>query len=204
MRFVLVIALRTTLVTLVLTGLLYPFAVTGLAMLLFPARAAGSWVTDQRGQVVGSELIAQGFSAPGYFQARPSAAGQAGYDATASSGSNLGPTSKKLRDGIADAVKRLTSENPGAARPVPVDLVTASASGLDPHLSPEGALWQVGRVARARGLAEERVRAVVAAHTEGRTLGFVGEPRVNVLLLNLALDRQFGRQSEAVAAPAVP
>jgi potassium-transporting ATPase KdpC subunit len=203
MRSALTIALRTTLVTLVVTGFLYPFAVTGLAMLLFPARAQGSWVTDERGQVVGSEEIAEGFSAPGYFHPRPSAAGQSGYDATSSSGSNLGPTSKKLRDGAADELKKLEAENPDAPRPVPVELVTASASGLDPHLSPEAAQWQQKRVARARGVVEERVRAVVTAHTEGRTLGFLGEPRVNVLLLNLALDRQFGRPgAPAAVAPA--
>jgi potassium-transporting ATPase KdpC subunit len=193
MRSVFLIALRTTLVTLVVTGLLYPFAVTGLAMLLFPARAQGSWVTDERGQVVGSEIIAQGFAGPGYFQPRPSAAGQAGYDATASSATNLGPTSKKLHDGADELSKKLASENPGATRPIPAELVTASASGLDPHLSPEGTGWQIPRVARARGVSEERIRTLVAAETEGRTLGFLGEPRVNVLVLNLALDRQFGR-----------
>jgi potassium-transporting ATPase KdpC subunit len=195
MRSLFAIALRTTLVTLVLTGLLYPLAVTGLALLLFPGRAQGSWATDERGQTVGSELLAQQFSSASYFQPRPSAAGQNGYDATASSGSNLGPTSKKLRDGAADVLKRLMAENPGALGPVPAELVTASASGLDPHLSPEAAAWQLKRVAAARGLGEERVRAVLSAHTEGRTLGFLGEPRVNVLLLNLALDRQFGRPS---------
>jgi potassium-transporting ATPase KdpC subunit len=199
MRSALTIALRTTLVTLVLTGLLYPLAVTGLAMLLFPTLAQGSWVRDERGQVVGSEQIAQGFSAPSYFHPRPSAAGPSGYDATSSSGSNLGPTSKKLRDGAAEELKKLEAENPDAPRPVPGELVTASASGLDPHLSPEAALWQQRRVARARGVAEERIRAVVVAHTEGRTLGFLGEPRVNVLLLNLALDRQFGRPAAPVS-----
>jgi len=195
MRSLFPIALRTTLLTLVVTGLLYPLSVTGLSLLLFPARAHGSWVTDERGQVVGSELLAQAFSRADYFQPRPSAAGQAGFDATASSGSNLGPTSKKLRDGAADAVKKLEAENPGAPRPVPVELATASASGLDPHLSPEAAQWQLPRVAAARGVSEERVRTVLAAHTEGRTLGFLGEPRVNVLVLNLALDRQYGRPS---------
>jgi K+-transporting ATPase ATPase C chain len=196
MRSLLAIALRTTLLTLVVTGLLYPLAVTGLAMALFPGRARGSWATDERGQVVGSELLAQQFSSPSYFQPRPSAAGQNGFDATASSGSNLGPTSKKLRDGAAEALKKLEAENPAAPRPVPAELVTASASGLDPHLSPGATQWQVKRVAAARGLSEDRVRAVVAGHTEGRTLGFLGEPRVNVLLLNLALDRQFGRPSQ--------
>jgi potassium-transporting ATPase KdpC subunit len=193
MRSLLNIALRTTLFTLVVTGLLYPLAVTGLALVVFPGRAHGSWVKDERGQVVGSELLAQGFSWPSYFQPRPSAAGANGFDASASSASNLGPTSKKLREGVATALKLLEADNGAAPRPVPVELLTASASGLDPHLSPEGAEWQVKRVAAARRLAEERVRAVVAAYTEERTLGFLGERRVNVLLLNLALDRQFGR-----------
>ena len=133
-----IIALRATIVTLVLTGLIYPFVMTGLAQVLFPWRANGSLVTDEKGQVVGSELIAQGFSNPAYFQPRPSAAGEKGYDATSSGGSNLGPTSKKLQDRINDDLKRLKSENPEATGPVPAELVTASASGLDPHLSPEG------------------------------------------------------------------
>jgi potassium-transporting ATPase KdpC subunit len=193
MRSLLNIALRTTLFTLLVTGLLYPLAVTGLALVLFPGRAHGSWVQDERGQVVGSELLAQGFSWPSYFQPRPSAAGSNGFDATASGASNLGPTSKKLRDGAAAALKQLEADNLQAPQPVPAELVTASASGLDPHLSPEAAEWQVKRVAAARRLAEERVRAVVTAYTEERTLGFLGERRVNVLLLNLALDRQFGR-----------
>lgn len=208
MRSSLAVALRTTLLTLLVTGFLYPFLVTGLSLALFPAKAHGSWVSDERGQVVGSELLAQGFSSPGYFQPRPSAAGTAGFDATASSGSNLGPTSKKLRDGAAQLVKQLEAGNPNAPRPVPAELVTASGSGLDPHLSTDATQWQVKRVAAARGVAEERVRTVVATHTEGRTLGFLGQPRVNVLLLNLALDRQFGRPSPATsqapdAAPGV-
>jgi potassium-transporting ATPase KdpC subunit len=197
MRSLLNVALRTTLFTLLVTGLLYPLTVTGLALLLFPGRAHGSWVKDERGQLVGSELLAQGFSSRSYFQPRPSAAGTNGFDATASSGSNLGPTSKKLREGAAAALKQLEADNPSASRPVPGELVTASASGLDPHLSPEAAEWQVKRVADARRLSEERVRAVVATYTEGRTLGFLGERRVNVLLLNLALDRQFGRPTPA-------
>jgi K+-transporting ATPase ATPase C chain len=170
------IAIRATLVTLVLTGFLYPFAMTGVAQVLFPWRAGGSLITDAGGRVIGSELI--------------------GYDATASSGSNLGPTSQKLRDRIAADVARLQAAHNGGAGPVPGDLVTTSASGLDPHLTPGGALWQVARVARARGVAAERVRSVVEAHVEGRTFGLLGEPRVNVLKLNLALDRQFGRDSQ--------
>ena len=187
------VAVRATIVTLVLTGLIYPFVITGLAQVLFPWRANGSLVTDEKGQVVGSELIGQGFANPAYFQPRVSAAGEKGYDATASSGSNLGPTSKKLQDRINDDLKRLKSENPEATGPVPAELVTASASGLDPHLSPEAMLWQLPRVAKARGLAPDRVKTVVDANVEGRTFGILGEPRVNVLLVNLALDRQFGR-----------
>ena len=187
------IALRTTVVTLVLTGLIYPFAMTGLAQALFPWRANGSLVTDEKGQVVGSELMAQGFSNPAYFQPRPSAAGEKGYDPTSSGGSNLGPTSKKLQDRINHDLKRLKMENPDASGPVPAELVTASASGLDPHLSPEGMLWQLPRIAKARGVAPDRIKAVVDGNIEGRTLGVLGEPRVNVLLVNLALDRQFGK-----------
>jgi K+-transporting ATPase ATPase C chain len=192
MREHLLPGLRVALVTLVLTGLLYPIAVTGLSKLLFAEKADGSLVKDERGAVVGSELIGQAFAAPGYFQPRPSAAGDKGFDPTASGGSNLGPTSKKLRERATADVARLLGEGGGGA-PVPAELVTASGSGLDPHLSPAAALWQVPRVAKARSVAPERVRAVVEARIEGRDLGFLGEPRVNVLLLNLALDRQFGK-----------
>jgi potassium-transporting ATPase KdpC subunit len=193
MKSTMSIAVRTTIVTLVLTGLIYPFVMTGLAQILFPWRANGSLVTDEKGEVVGSELIAQGFANPAYLQPRPSAAGEKGYDATSSSGSNLGPTSKKLQDRIKEDLKRLKEENPDARGPVPADLVTASGSGLDPHVSPQGALWQVPRIAKARGVAPDRVKAVIDANVEGRTFGILGEPRVNVLLVNLALDRQFGR-----------
>ncbi len=192
------IALRAAIVTLVLTGLIYPFVMTGVAQVLFPWRANGSLVTDEKGQVVGSELIAQGFANPAYFQPRLSAAGEKGYDATASGGSNLGPTSKKLQDRVNDDLKRLKAENPKATEPVPAELVTASASGLDPHLSPEAMLWQVPRVAKTRGIAAERVKAVVDSNVEGRTFGILGEPRINVLLVNLALDRQFGRPPAAI------
>jgi K+-transporting ATPase ATPase C chain len=192
MQKTLLIALRTTAVTLILTGIVYPFVITGLAQILFPWRANGSLVTDERGQVVGSELIAQGFTNPAYFQPRPSAAGN-GYDAAASSGSNLGPTSKKLQDRVTQDLERLKEENPNAQGPVPIELVTTSGSGLDPHLSPQAAQWQVPRVASARGITADRLKAIMEAYTEGRALGLLGEPRVNVLLLNLALDRQFGR-----------
>ena len=193
MRRTIIIALRVTAVTLVLTGILYPLVATGMAQLLLPRQAGGSIVTDEKGQAVGSALIAQGFVKAGYFQPRPSAAGDKGFDPTASGGSNLGTTSKKLRDRVTADLARLRKENPDATGRVPAELVTASASGLDPHLSPEAALWQVPRVARARGVAPDRVRALVESMTEGRDLGLLGEPRVNVLLLDLALDRRFGR-----------
>jgi K+-transporting ATPase ATPase C chain len=201
MKSVYGIAVRTTIVTLVLTGLIYPFVMTGIAQVLFPWRANGSLITDDKGQVIGSGLIAQGFANPAYLQPRPSAAGEKGYDAASSSGSNFGSTSKKLQDRIKDDLKRLMAENPDASGPVPADLVTASASGLDPDVSPQGALWQVPRIAKARGIAPERVKAVVEANIEGRTFGILGDPRVNVLLVNLALDRQFGK---ATPLPPVP
>ena len=187
------IAIRTTVVTLLLTGLVYPLAMTGAAQLLFPHHANGSLVTDERGAVVGSELIGQAFTRAEYLWPRPSNAGANGYDAIASGGCNLGPTTRKLRDRITAEIDRLHATNPDAADPIPAELVTASASGLDPHLSPAAALWQVPRVAKARDVAAERVRAVIDANVEGRTFGVLGEPRVNVLLVNLALDRQFGR-----------
>jgi len=190
-------SLRVTVITLVLLGVLYPLAVTGVARLIFPHRAGGSIVLGASGKPVGSELIAQGFSSPAYFQPRPSAAGEKGWDPMASGGSNLGPTSARLRARVAADAARLRVENPSSSPSIPAELVTASGSGLDPHLSPAGALWQLPRVATARGVTEARIRALVEDAIEGRELGWLGEPRVNVLLLNLALDRQFGRPAAA-------
>ena len=200
MTHVMLVALRATLVTMLLTGLAYPLAITGLAQLLFGDRADGSLVEDERGNVVGSELIGQRFTHPGYLQGRPSAAGKDGYDATSSSGSNLGPTSAALRERIDGDIERLLAENPSASGPVPAELVMASGSGLDPHLSPEAATWQAPRIAAARGVAVERVRAVIESAVEGRELGVLGQPRVNVLLVNLSLDRTFGRPRAAAIA----
>jgi len=182
--------LRMTLVMTVLTGLVYPGLVTGICQLVFPKQANGSLMT-KNGNVIGSELIGQNFSKPEYFQPRPSAAGSDGYDATASGGSNLGPTNQKLIDRVNASVEKFRKENPGYTGPIPADLVTASGSGLDPHLSPASADVQVARVAKARGVSEDQIRQVIGQFTQGRDLGFLGEPRVNVLLLNQALDERF-------------
>jgi K+-transporting ATPase ATPase C chain len=182
----LLIAIWMTLATTVLLGIIYPLVVTGLAQVLFPRKANGELIRQTGGKIVGSSLLGQPFTSPGYFHSRPSAAGTAGYDPMASGGSNLGPTNKALIDRVSSTVQSLGTENPGA--PIPVDLVTTSGSGLDPHLSPAAAEFQIPRVARERHLSEVDLHALVAKHTEGRQLGFLGEPRVNVLELNLELD----------------
>ena len=193
LRTELLVAVRATLVTLIGVGLAYPLVTTAVAGAIFPQQAGGSMVSDDSGNVVGSGLIAQSFAKAGYLQPRPSAAGEKGYDAAGSSGSNLGPTSKALRDRVTKDLAKLVQENPNAEGPVPAELVSASASGLDPHLSPAAALWQVPRIARARGVEESRVQTVIESNIEGRDLLVLGEPRVNVLLVNRALDRHFGR-----------
>jgi potassium-transporting ATPase KdpC subunit len=186
-------AFRMTLVLTVLTGLVYPAVVTGVAQLIFPKQAHGSLVTVG-GKVVGSELLGQNFSRPEYFHPRPSAAGKDGYDATASSGSNYGPTNQKLIERVKASVEQYRQENPGHTGPIPADAVTASGSGLDPHISPANADIQSARVAHSRGVDEAAVKQLVKQNTEAPWLGFNGEPRVNVLRLNLTLDREFARK----------
>jgi potassium-transporting ATPase KdpC subunit len=180
----LMISIWMTLVTTIIFGLLYPLAVTGIAQVTMSSRANGQLLTSN-GKLVGSAIIGQPFSQPQYFHSRPSAAGN-GYDPTASGGSNLGPTNKTLTDRVNGDVSKLQAENPNV--PVPVDLVTTSGSGLDPHISPAAAEFQIPRVAHARGISETELRTIIAKHTKGRDLGFLGEPRVNVLELNLELD----------------
>jgi K+-transporting ATPase ATPase C chain len=197
-----IIALRVTLVTLVLTGVVYPLAMTAAAQLLFPNAANGSLAKDESGKVVGSHLLGQTFANPAYFQPRPSAAGN-GYDGTASGGSNFGPTSAKLQERVKGDLDRLRKENPEASGNVPVELVTASGSGLDPHISPDSARWQLPRVAHARGVSIARATAALEEMVSGRDLGVLGEPTVNVLDLNLALDHQFGRPEAVAPAPVV-
>jgi len=189
-------AILMTLVLCVITGLIYPGVVTGLAQLLFPRQANGSLVTVN-GKVVGSAIIGQPFTQPYYFHPRPSAAGN-GYDDTLSGGTNLGPTSAKLADTLIAGAVDSAVKNDGAVKgKIPSDMVTSSASGVDPHISPANALLQVPRVAKARGVSDAAVRALVERHIEGRQFGFFGEPRVNVLLLNIAVDSAFPRPAPA-------
>ncbi len=171
----------------VLTGVAYPLLVTAIAQTVFPHQANGSLIARGH-RVLGSELIGQPFSDPKYFWPRPSATSPMPYNAASSSGSNLGPTNPALKDAVQARIEALKASDPGNVEPIPVDLVTSSASGLDPHISPAGAYWEAERVARARGLQVDEVRALIVDHTEGRVLGLLGEPRVNVLGLNLALD----------------
>src|SRR5579871_3829111 len=185
--------LRINLIFTVLLGIAYPLAVTGISQVVFPRQANGSLVTAG-GKVIGSELIGQNFTKPEYFQPRPSAAGNDGYDPTSSGGSNLGPTSQKLIDRVKASIEKFRKENPDYTGPLPADLVTASASGLDPHLSPDSAKAQAARVAKARGVSVDQMNQLIAQFTEAPDLGFLGEPRVNVLKLNLALDGQFPRK----------
>jgi len=182
-------AILMVVVLTILLGIIYPLVMTGIAQVLFPSQANGSLVRDTSGNVIGSAILGQNFTQPQYFHPRPSAAGSDGYDATASGGSNLGPTNQKLIDAVKDRTDAYRQENGLAAdAPVPVDAVTTSASGLDPDISPANALLQANRVAQARGLSVDQVRSLVNQYTEGRTLVVLGEPRVNVLKLNLALD----------------
>lgn len=185
----LITAVLMTVVTTVLFGLGYPLVVTALAQVIFPDNANGQLIRSSDGTVIGSRLIGQPFVSPGYFRSRPSAAGANGYDASASSGSNLGPMNQKLIDRVKADVEKLQQENPG--KPVPIDLVTTSGSGLDPHISPAAAEFQVPRVARERGIGEDELRRIVNEHLEGRQFGFLGEPRINVLELNLSLDERY-------------
>lgn len=186
-------AFRLMLFFTILTGLIYPGLVTALCYVLFPRRASGSLV-ELNGQVVGSSLIGQNFTKPEYFQPRPSAAGSDGYDATASSGSNYGPTNQKLIDRVKASVDKFRKDNPEFGGPIPADLVTASGSGLDPDISPASAEAQAPRIAKTRGATVDQVLQLIRDGTEGRTLGLLGEPRVNVLALNLELDRRFPRR----------
>jgi K+-transporting ATPase ATPase C chain len=189
----LLISISMTIATTIIFGVIYPLIVTGLAQLIFPHKANGQLI-EKDGAVVGSSIIGQGFTGPGYFHSRPSAAGN-GWDAANSGGSNLGPTNQKLLDRVKGDVATAQADNPGT--PVPIDLVTTSASGFDPHITPASAEFQLSRVAKARGTTADQLRALVAKHTQGRQLGFLGEPRVNVLELNLNIDQQFPMNKQA-------
>lgn len=183
----LVPALIFTLVSVVALGIVYPVVIWLIGVVAFPHQANGSLI-ESGGKIIGSQLVGQTFTKPQYFHGRPSAAGKNGYDPTATGGTNLGPTSKKLIDSVAAAVAALKKENPDASGPIPPELVTSSASGIDPDISPEGAYYQIPRVAKARGVSQDAIRALVDAHVQRRTLGILGEPHVNVLELNRALD----------------
>jgi potassium-transporting ATPase KdpC subunit len=187
-------AVLMTVATTVLLGIIYPLVVTGIARVIFPNKANGQLI-ERDGKIVGSRMIGQPFTGPGYFHSRPSAAGTNGYDAANSGGTNLGPTSKALIDRVKQSADALQAENPG--KPVPVDLVTTSASGLDPEITPAAADFQVPRVARERGITEDQLQRMVAKHTDGRQAGFLGEARVNVLELNLDLDAAYPAQKRA-------
>jgi K+-transporting ATPase ATPase C chain len=190
----LLIGLRMTLMLTILTGLLYPGLVTGICQMIFPNQANGSLIV-KNGHVIGSALIGQSFTRREYFQPRPSAAGNDGYDPTASGGSNLGPTSQKLADRVKSSIAQFRKDNPDFTGPIPADLLTASGSGLDPHLSPASISAQAPRVAVARGISIDQIQQLASEFTEGRELGFLGEPRVNVMRLNIALDERFpGKQ----------
>jgi K+-transporting ATPase ATPase C chain len=183
----LITSVLMTIATTILLGLIYPLVVTVLAQVIFPKQANGQLI-EKNGKIIGSRIIGQGFSSAGYFHSRPSATTVA-YDAANSAGSNLGPTNQKLIDRVKQDVATLQAENPN--QPVPIDLVTTSASGFDPHISPAAAEFQIPRISRERGISADQLRVVVAKHTEGRQLGFLGEPRVNVLELNLDLDEHY-------------
>jgi K+-transporting ATPase ATPase C chain len=187
----LITAVLMTIATTVLLGIIYPLLVTGIAQLIFPKQANGQLIQGQDGVVIGSRLIGQPFSGPSYFHSRPSSAGAVGYDATASSGSNLGPTNAQLIARVNGDVAKLQAETPGA--PIPVDLVTTSGSGLDPDITPAAAQFQIRRVAEERKIPETEVARLVVENSQNRQWGFLGEPRVNVLELNLALDAKYGR-----------
>jgi potassium-transporting ATPase KdpC subunit len=191
----LITAVLMTIATTILLGIVYPLVVTGLAQVIFPKQANGQLI-QKDGKIVGSSIIGQGFSGSGYFHSRPSAT-TVPYDAANSAGSNLGPTNQKLIDRVKQDVATLHAENPN--QPVPIDMVTTSASGFDPHISPAAADFQVPRIARERGISVEQLRALLAKHTEGRQFGFLGEPRVNVLELNLELDERFPANKQAKA-----